>query len=101
VALGRARDDHGRLAGWRRGGLRVGGEDLLQVVAVDLHRMPAEPVADLGQRDATERLGAIEAVRRAGGPPVLLKPVEVDDRGQVGQPVAPGPQHRLAHHALL
>ena len=73
LALDRLGDDHRRDAA-RLGGLRVGAVDRLDVVAVDLDRMPAE-----GLRPVRVRV-EIPAVHRLAA---LAEPVDVDDRRQV------------------
>ena len=90
LALDRARDDDRRFAG-RRGRIAVGGVDLLDVVAVDLDRVPAEGTSALQiplEVPAVHRLAA------------LAEAVDVEDRGQVVQLVVPGVLERLPDRAL-
>ena len=75
----------------RRLGLAVGGVDLLDVVAVDLDRVPAE------RAQAVRVRGQIPAVH---GLAPLAEPVDVDDRGQVVELVEGGVLGRLPHRAL-
>src|SRR5439155_14531320 len=75
LALDRARDDDGRLTRRRRR-LRIGGVDLLDVVAVDLDRMPAE------RRRALHVALEVPAVHRLAA---LAEAGDVDDRGQFGE----------------
>ncbi|HEY7599857.1 MAG TPA: thiamine pyrophosphate-dependent enzyme, partial [Candidatus Limnocylindrales bacterium] len=90
AALQRARDDRGRpLADRLR--LRVGALDLLDVVAVDGDRVPAErrEPLDVGVEDPAEHRLAR-----------LAEAVDVDDRGQVVEPLPGGVLDRLPHRAL-
>ena len=80
----------GRLAG-RALGLLVGGVDLLDVVAVDLDRVPAEGAEAVGVG------GEVPAVHRLAA---LAEPVDVDDRRQVVELVERGVLGRLPHRAL-
>ena len=90
LALLRARDDHGRLAG-RLARLGVGGVDRGVVVAVDRDRVPAER---LGPLDVAVEVPADHRLAR------LAEAVDVDDRGQVVEPVEGGVLERLPHRAL-
>ncbi len=71
-----------------RGCFRVGAVDLLDVVTVDLDRMPSERA-----RAAREHIGAAPGHRLAP----LAEPVHVDDRRQVGEPVVRSVLERLPH----
>ena len=90
LALLRPGDDHGRPA---RGpdGLLIRRVDRRHVVAVDLDRVPAERLraALVGvQVPADHRLAR------------LAEPVDVEDRGQVVEPVERGVLERLPHRPL-
>ncbi len=90
LALDRLGDDRGRLAR-RRLGLLVGRVDLLDVVAVDLDRVPAarfEPAREVGEVPAVHRLAA------------LPEAVDVDDRRQVVERVVGAVLDRLPHRAF-
>ena len=69
----------------------VGAVDLLEVVPVDLDRLPAEGLGPLRVRVE------IPAVHRLAA---LAEPVHVDDRGQVLELVERGVLERLPHRAL-
>ena len=90
LALDRLGDDHRRLAG-RGEGLSVGAVDRRHVVAVD------------HDREAAERLHA-PAVHVQGpavlGLAALAEPVDVEDRGEVGQLVVPRLVEGLPDRAL-
>ena len=90
LALDRLGDDRGRTTGGRLR-LAVGRVDLLDVVPVDLDRVPAERAEALGVR------GEIPAVHRLAA---LAEPVHVDDRGQVVELVEGGVLGRLPHRSL-
>jgi hypothetical protein len=90
LALDRARDDRRRLAS-RRLRLAVGRVDRLDVVAVDLDRMPAE------RPEAIRERGQVPAVHRLAP---LAEPVDVDDRGQVVELVERSVLGRLPHRPL-
>ena len=90
LALDRARDDHRRPA-LRLLGLRVRALDLLDVVTVDLDRVPAE-----GPRALDVHLGVPADHRLAA----LAEPVDVDDRGQVVELVVRRVLEGLPHRAL-
>ena len=90
AALQRARDDRGRpLADRLR--LRVGALDLLDVVAVDRDRVPAEgaQAAHVGVEVPAEH-----------GLARLAEAVDVEDRGQVVEALPGGVLDRLPHRAL-
>ena len=90
LALERVRDDHGRLTvGVER--LLVCAVDLLEVMSLDLDRLPAEGLCPLRVRVE------IPAVHRLAA---LAEPVHVDDRGQVLELVEGGVLERLPHRAL-
>ena len=90
LALERVRHDHGGLA-VRVERLRVRAVDLLEVVPVDLDRLPAEGLGPLRVRVQ------IPAVHRLAA---LPEPVHVDDRGQVLELVERGVLEGLPHRAL-
>ena len=90
LALQRSREDRRRLAGLRLG-LRVRAVDLLDVVAVDLDRVPAERAGPLGED------GRVPADHRLAA---LAEPVDVDDRGEVVERVVRGVLERLPDRAL-
>ena len=75
LALDRVRDDHRRLAG-RVPRLGVGAVDRLEVVPVDLDRVPAERLGPLRVRVEVPAVHGLAA---------LPEPVHVDDRGQVAR----------------
>ncbi len=72
-------------------GLAVGGVDRLDVVAVDLDRMPAERLEPARVR------GEVPAVHRLAA---LAEPVDVDDRGEVVELVEGRVLRRLPHRPL-
>src|SRR5580765_4150184 len=90
LALDRAGDDH-RRPSLRLLGLLVRAVDLLDLVTVDLDRVPAERACpfdvDAGV-PADHRLAA------------LTQPVDVDDRGQIVELVVRRMLERLPHRAL-
>ena len=89
LALDRARDDRRRLAGLER--LLVRAVDRVDVVAVDLDRVPPEGARAI-------RVGVeIPFVHRRAA---LTEPVHVDDRDQVVEPVERGVLERLPLRAL-
>ena len=90
LPLHRSRDDRGRPSR-RRLGLAVGGVDRLDVVAVDLDRMPAERLEPARVR------GEVPAVHRLA---TLAEPVDVDDRGEVVELVEGRVLRRLPHRPL-
>ena len=90
LALDRARDDRRRPAG-RRLGLAVRGVDCLDVVAVDLDRVPAERLEPLRVRVE------VPAVHRLAA---LTEAVDVDDRGEVVELVEGGVLGCLPHRPL-
>ena len=75
----------------RRLGLAVGRVDRLDVVAVDLDRMPAERLEPARVR------GEVPAVHRLAA---LAEPVDVDDRGEVVELVEGRVLRRLPHRPL-
>ena len=90
LALDRPRDHHRRFAG-RAGRLRVRTVDRLDVVSVDLDRLPAERVRSIAIRveiPADHRLAA------------LAEPVDVDDRRQVVELVVRRVLECFPHRAL-
>ncbi len=90
LALDRSRDDRGRLPGGRdRFGVR--SVDLLDVVPVDLDRVPAER-----PRPSEVALEVPPAHRLAP----LAQPVDVEDRGQVVQLVVRGVLEGLPDRSL-
>ena len=90
LALQGASDDHRRRA-LLGDGLAVGPVDRVDVVAVDLDRVPAEGPRAVG-------VGVeIPAVHRLAA---LAEPVHVDDRDQVVEPVESGVLEGLPHRAL-
>ena len=96
-ALRRRGQDHARPAGRSAlGGDRVErGEDLAEVVTVDLVDGPSEPGEHGCQIHVAHRLAPVEAIALAPRPAVLLQSVEVDDGGEVVQPEARRRQHGL------
>ena len=90
LALDRPRDHDGRLPRRRRR-LGVRGVHRLDVVAVDLDRVPAER---LGPRAVVVELPLVH--RRAA----LPEPVDVEDRRQVVELVVPGVLERLPDRPL-
>ena len=90
LALLGAGDDRRRLALGRLG-LRVGGLDLVDVVAVDLDRVPAEGL------DPALVAVEVPAEHRLAG---LAEAVDVDDRDDVVQALPAGVLEGLPHRAL-
>ena len=90
LALLGPRDDRDRLAG-RGLGLGVGGLDRVHVVAVDRDRLPAERL------DPAHVAVEVPAEHRLAR---LAEPVDVDDRGQVVEPLPAGVLEGLPHRAL-
>ena len=90
LALLGAGDDRRRLALGGLG-LGVGGLDLVDVVAVDLDRVPAEGADALGVA------GQVPAEHRLAG---LAQAVDVDDRDDVVQALPAGVLEGLPHRAL-
>src|SRR5581483_6736874 len=90
LALDRPGDDHGRPAAGRRR-LRVRGVDLLDVVTVDLDRVPAEGAG------ALDVAAQVPAVHRFA---TLPEPVHVENGGQVVEAVVAGVLERLPDRAL-
>ena len=90
LPLLRAGDDDRRPAGCRDG-LRIGLVDRLEVVAVDLDRVPAER---LGARRVRVEIPAHHRLA------ALAEPVDVDDRGEVVEAVVRCVLERLPHRAL-
>ena len=90
LALQRAREDRGRPAGQRLG-VAVRLVDLLDVVAVDLDRVPAE-----GSRALGEHAGVTPDHRLAA----LPEAVDVDDRREVVECVVRRVLERLPHRSL-
>ena len=90
LALDRARHDH-RRAACRLSRFLVGAIDLLDVVSVDLDRIPAEGPRAL---DIDARVPADH------GLPALAQPVHVDDGGQIVELVVRRMLVRLPHRSL-
>ena len=90
LAFQRAREDRRRPAGERLG-VAVRPVDLLDVVAVDLDRVPAERSRALG-----EHPGVTPDHRLAA----LAEAVDVDDRREVVERVVRGVLERLPHRSL-
>ena len=90
LALDRLRHDHGRDAR-RLGRFRVRAVDRVDVVAVDLDRVPAE-----GFRPVRVRV-EVPAVHRLAA---LAEPVDVDDRRQVVELLVGRVLERLPHRSL-
>jgi hypothetical protein len=90
LALDRLCDDHGRLS---RGlcSFCVGAIDRLDVVAVDLDRVPAEGAGAVGVGIEVPAVHCFAA---------LAEPVDVDDRGQVVEPVEGRVLESLPHRPL-
>ena len=82
--------DHRRLTA-RLGGLAIGGVDRVDIVTVDLDRVPAE-------RFGSSRVaGEIPAQHRL---PRLTQAVDIDDRHQVVESLPAGVLERLPDRAL-
>src|SRR4029453_9312106 len=90
LALDRPRDNQGRAAR-RLGGLAVGAVDLLDVVPVDLDRVPAEGAGPLDVRAGVPALHRLAA---------LPEPVDVEDRTQVVELVVGRVLERLPDGSL-
>ena len=90
VALDRAGDDHRRTTGGRHG-LVERAVDLLDIMAVDLERVPA---VGLGARGVGVEVPAVHRLS------ALTEPVDVHDRHQLVEPLYAGVLNRLPDRAF-